>query len=31
MAGGSAMNHEYSCGAVVFTREDGGIRYVIIQ
>ena len=25
------MNHEYSCGAVVFTREDGGIRYVIIQ
>ena len=22
---------EYSCGAVVFTREGGGIRYVIIK
>ena len=25
------MNYEYSCGAVVFTREDGRIRYVIIR
>jgi len=25
------MNHEYSCGAVVFTRAQDGIRYVIIQ
>ena len=25
------MITEYSCGAVVFTREDGCIRYVIIQ
>ena len=25
------MNHEYSCGAVVFTRLDGEIRYVIMQ
>ena len=25
------MNHEYSCGAVVFTREGGGIRYVVIR
>ena len=25
------MNHEYSCGAVVFTREGGELRYVIIR
>ena len=26
------MNWEYSCGAVVFTREDGGkLKYVIVQ
>jgi len=25
------MNIEKSCGAVVFTREDGQIKYVIIQ
>ena len=25
------MITEYSCGAVVFTREGGGIQYVIIQ
>ncbi|MBQ8954096.1 MAG: NUDIX domain-containing protein [Clostridia bacterium] len=25
------MNHEYSCGAVVFTREAGQPRYVIIR
>ena len=25
------MSYEYSCGAVVFTREDGDIRYVVIQ
>ena len=22
---------EYSCGAVVFTRKDGGLRYVVVQ
>ena len=25
------MNHEYSCGAVVFTRAGGEARYVIIR
>lgn len=25
------MKHEKSCGAVVFTRDDGTIRYVIIR
>ncbi len=25
------MSYEYSCGAVVFTRAGGGIRYVIIR
>lgn len=25
------MTYEKSCGAVVFTREGGGIRYVIVQ
>ena len=25
------MKHEKSCGAVVFTRTDGEIRYVLIQ
>ena len=25
------MNHEYSCGAVVFTREGGAVRYLLIE
>ncbi|MBO4886142.1 MAG: NUDIX domain-containing protein [Clostridia bacterium] len=25
------MSYEYSCGAVVFTRAGGGVRYVIIR
>ena len=25
------MKCEHSCGAVIFTREGGGIRYVIIE
>ena len=25
------MNRENSCGAVVFTRESGGIRYVLVE
>ena len=25
------MRHEYSCGAIVFTREGGGARYVIVR
>ena len=25
------MEHEYSCGAVVFTRKGGAVRYVIIR
>ena len=25
------MNHEYSCGAVVFTKQDGVVRYVLIR
>ncbi len=25
------MSYEYSCGAVVFTRQGGGIRYVVIR
>ena len=25
------MDMEYSCGAVVFTRKDGGLRYVVVQ
>ena len=25
------MPHEYSCGAIVFTRRDDGVRYVIIR
>ena len=25
------MNHEYSCGAVVFTRAGGVVRYVIVR
>ncbi len=25
------MNREKSCGAVVFTREDGEIRYVLVE
>ena len=29
--GGTDMNWEYSCGAVVFTRTDGHILFVIVQ
>ena len=25
------MNREYSCGAVVFTRKDGNILFVVVQ
>ena len=25
------MNHEYSCGAVIFTRRSGCLRFVIIK
>ena len=25
------MSYEYSCGAVVFTRAGGGVRYVVIR
>lgn len=25
------MNREKSCGAVIFTREGGGLRYVLVQ